>query len=309
VSDGTGDHSGQAVDGIDAPTSWRFAWASVIGTSHIRDGLPCQDAASCFVVPGSNGMQALVAVVADGAGSAPRADEGAALACRVMTEVAAGCLLDGGLDRINATFAAEALEAVREAIKDRATEDGSGSRDFACTLLAAIIGLDRAAFLQVGDGVIVRKDEAAPGGWSWVFWPDRGEYANTTCFVTSPDAIERLQFTAIDGAVDEVALLSDGIQNMVLNMRERIAHPTFFERLSTPLRTRPSAGYDDEHSKAIADLFYSEMVNRRTDDDKTLVIASRRAAATQSFSTVMPLTEEPPAPSASVSQSSGRAAR
>jgi serine/threonine protein phosphatase PrpC len=196
----------------------------------------------------------------------------------------AGRLLDAGMEGIDAGFAAEALEAVRKAIATRATEDGAAPRDYACTLLAAVVGADRAAFLQVGDGVIVVADPAMPDGWGWVFWPDRGEYANTTCFTTSPDAFDHLQFASRDGTVDEIALLSDGIQNMVLNMRDRTAHPVFFERIAAPLRTPAPEGYDDAHSRAIAELFASEMVNRRTDDDKTLVVASRRPSAVETAS-------------------------
>ena len=59
---------------------WRYALASVVGTSHLASGTPCQDASTCQVLEDGSGRSVLVAFVADGAGSALYADEGATLA-------------------------------------------------------------------------------------------------------------------------------------------------------------------------------------------------------------------------------------
>src|SRR5947207_12025637 len=45
--------------------------------------------------------------------------------------------------------------------------------------------------LPICDGVIVVSQDG--GEWGWVFWPQRGEYANTTRFLTDEDAVARLE--------------------------------------------------------------------------------------------------------------------
>ncbi|HEY3342098.1 MAG TPA: protein phosphatase 2C domain-containing protein, partial [Anaerolineae bacterium] len=57
------------------PGNWRVVGASVMGTSHQEMGTPCQDAHAYRVA--STGE--LIVAIADGAGSASRSAEGAAL--------------------------------------------------------------------------------------------------------------------------------------------------------------------------------------------------------------------------------------
>jgi serine/threonine protein phosphatase PrpC len=59
---------------------WRVVGASVAGTSHTRLGIPCQDSNLSEILP--SGF--LVAVVADGAGSAAHADVGSQLAVKTV---------------------------------------------------------------------------------------------------------------------------------------------------------------------------------------------------------------------------------
>ncbi len=75
-------------------------------------------------------------------------------------------------------------------------------RDYACTLLFALVGVEAAVFRQIGDGVIVVNDQSSH--WSWVFWPERGEFANTTFFVTDAVAADHLRFDQRHGSIDVV---------------------------------------------------------------------------------------------------------
>ena len=74
----------------------------------------------------------------------------------------------------------------------RADMEGGSLRDYASTLLAAVLRHEESVFLQIGDGVIVVQG-ADRGGWAWVFWPDHGEYANVTSFLSDENAIERVR--------------------------------------------------------------------------------------------------------------------
>jgi hypothetical protein len=64
-------------------TAWITANASIIGSSHVATGTPCQDAS---VVKTAKGGEWVVIVVSDGAGTATRAEEGAHLVVKFFSE-------------------------------------------------------------------------------------------------------------------------------------------------------------------------------------------------------------------------------
>lgn len=107
-----------------------------------------------------------------------------------------------------------------------------------------------------------------------VFWPDRGEYANTTHFVTQDEVLEHLQFESVRREIVEAALLSDGLQSIALNYQQQTAHEPFFKGFFKPLRAA-TEGRSHELSQSLAVFLSSPRVNEKTDDDKTLVLASR----------------------------------
>ncbi len=276
-----GDHGVSAfhdeTEGSGGLSDWRWALASAIGTSHLRTLSPCQDASVCELVPTRRGT-ALVAVVADGAGSAKRAEVGSRLACEVAhREIASLFASGGGIEDVDHSFGRGLIQRIQEEVGVRADAEGLACRDFACTFLCSVVGQDRAAYLQVGDGAIV-VSAWDDDGFGWVFWPQQGEYANVTHFATDPDAPERLEFSDGPGRIDEVAMFSDGIQSLVLHYATRSVHGPFFERMLDPLRKCADAGLSAPLSAALERYLSSGDVNSRTDDDKTLILASRRAA-------------------------------
>src|SRR5689334_20620070 len=76
--------------------TWRLAAASASGTSHLKNGLPCQDSHVCEVLQTTGGEPVLTAFVADGAGSAQRAEIGAQLACSLAFDEIRRFLAAGG---------------------------------------------------------------------------------------------------------------------------------------------------------------------------------------------------------------------
>ena len=92
---------------------WRVAAATAAGASHLRDDIPNQDAVAHRVIEIGDGAVAAIAV-ADGAGSAPRSDEGSRIA--VATAVAA---VVRGIERKPAAAMREhlATSLVRYAVK------------------------------------------------------------------------------------------------------------------------------------------------------------------------------------------------
>jgi hypothetical protein len=248
---------------------WKVLFRSVVGPAHVRAGQPCQDSCLVRLAPTAAGPVLLLAC-ADGAGSVPFADLGARLACRAAVRLARDDLRDGlavpAIDRD--TVLSWHVRLLRQ-FEEEARRRDATPHDFACTLLLAVIGPDAAAFSQVGDGAIVT---AAGDDYRPVFWPQTGEYANTTYFVTDPELADRLAFERWPGRVDELALLSDGLQSMALSFAERAAHRPFFLPMFRKLRAaRPGDGLPG----ALHRFLDSPAVKERSDDDKTLLLATR----------------------------------
>lgn len=254
--------------------SWRRVNVSVDGTSHRKSQVPCQDASRCVELRSLDGDPILVAVVSDGAGSAIAAAEGAALACETMVTVSEAMI---GSGRLNPPFSASLVSnwvsAFQESIGAVADERGLSARDFACTILAAIVTERGAMFIQVGDGAIVVRDESSDE-FGWVFWPQTGEYANMTYFATDTFVERYLQMAVTRRKIDDIAIFSDGLQSLVLEYSTRSVHSPFFERMFNSLRSM--SPFDQSIAiHSLSSYLESPLVNSRTDDDKTLVLASR----------------------------------
>jgi hypothetical protein len=200
---------------------------------------------------------------------------GAALACQtLLAECAPGWLAAtrGGLDA-NGGRTADATGANRA---DPAGRDGMEQpiREFACTLLGAVLTRDRALFLQIGDGAIV----IGMGHYRPVFWPQGGEYPNETWFVTDPNAAARLECAALAEPIVEIALLTDGLQPLALHYQSRQAHAPFFRPCFNACATTPKPAAERCLTDALAPFSGQPSINQRTHDDKTLILASRLAA-------------------------------
>lgn len=146
-------------------------------------------------------------------------------------------------------------------------------RDYACTLLVAILTEKHATFFQIGDGAIVCRDQEPE--WSWVFWPQHGPYVNTTYFVTEDSARDQLEFSSGPNRITEIAVFSDGLENLALHHPTRTTYDPFFDRMFKPLRSSEVIGCDQSLSKLLQDYLSSPAVGERTNDDVTLVLASR----------------------------------
>lgn len=252
---------------------WRWAGACSIGTSHIKSGTECQDRASCLVHE-VRGCEFLSAVVSDGAGSASEAANGAAIICTGFQRQVAGHLRGGeALEGIDTETVAGWLDEVRERIIMRSAGMGLRPRDFAATLVAAIVGPECAIVAHVGDGAAVLRD-AHSGDWLVPSWPFHGEYASTTRFVVD-DPQPVISFAYIKGQFDRAVVFSDGIENLVLDHRAKSAPRPFFDRLTNPVAAAATQGRDRRLSKHLRSYLDGEQLREATDDDKSLIIGVR----------------------------------
>ena len=145
-------------------------------------------------MPGVGGGEVLIAAVSDGAGTAKRSEAGSSLAvARFLQDFGAAVAADPSLTSIDRLFADEWLDSVRNEIAQLAAEEGNQRQDYACTLLGAVVGRSGAVYVQIGDGAIVVAGEEV-GEYNWIFWPQHGEYANSTNFLTQEQTAETLLF-------------------------------------------------------------------------------------------------------------------
>ncbi|MDZ4688924.1 MAG: PP2C family serine/threonine-protein phosphatase [Planctomycetaceae bacterium] len=240
---------------------WKLVFGSVQGTSHVQSGMPCQDYCA-----GAVAGTTLVAACADGAGSAELSQLGSKAAVDRFMEVASGDIAPTK-EQVEAW-----VDAARARLLEEAVANESTPRRLACTFLAALVGDGWAAFAQVGDGVIVFN---GPDGYDLAFWPDNGEYANTTRFLSEDDYQEHLRVEIIERHVSELALLTDGLQMLALDVAGGKVHDRFFAPLFKTVRNGP-----DEAAlhASLLQFMDSKRVNERTDDDKTLILATRITA-------------------------------
>ena len=231
--------------------------------------LPCQDAHKWTVVSGF-----LVGAVADGAGSAPLAEVGAAVASSAAAEF--------GRERLAKDLPSSSMgdqrwvELLTEtlAFAKRGVEAEAGLRslpvgDLATTLITLIAGPGFVAAAQIGDGAVVAADRA--GAMVSVTAPGQGEYLNETTFLTSTEALASARSAVWRGDLAHLAMLSDGLQMAALKMPAGDPHPGFFKPLFDFIDQRREAS---ETQVALAGFLTSPRLRERTDDDVTLVLAS-----------------------------------
>jgi len=249
---------------------WRLIYACEKGTSHEAAGTPCQDSVYGDVVD-FDGVPALLIAVSDGAGSASHGEEGSETACLVLQQ-AARAWIDGTGPAFPPSDAILRgwVQTVHQCLVEKAAAADLRPRDFACTLLAAICTPGWSACLQIGDGALVARDSK---GLRVIFWPESGEYANQTYFVTDPGYEQHVLTSSDVGPITDLAAMTDGLQRLALNFADRSPHAAFFEPLFSTLRKQPFE-LVEELDGAVVQLLRGPAVNSRTDDDKTLLIAS-----------------------------------
>ena len=275
---------------------WRYVYASVPGVAHRASGAECQDACAVRWLETPDGKTVLALAAADGAGSAAEARSGAELACQTLLAECAAWLAQTPDAAWTRAVAETLIERVRTVLSQRAAETGLSVREFACTLLGAVLADDHALFLQIGDGAIV----ISIGDDYWpVFWPQAGEYANETYFATDASAAARLEFAASVEPVVEIALLTDGLQPLALHYQTRQAHAPFFRPLFQRLRTAATPGCPADLQTALERFLDAPALNQRTYDDKTLILATRLPTST-AVAVAVPPTAEPAASPAPV---------
>lgn len=251
---------------------WTWASAAVRGTSHVKSEQPLQDAKHCLLVSNAH-EEIIVLAVSDGAGSASFGGQGAQLTCRSITRDARAHF------QSNQDFPSEDvlqnwIDNARDWIFRIAEARAAVPRDFACTTLLVISSGEFSLICHIGDGCAVFRMRQN-SQWTAPLWPDHGEYASTTHFITD-DPSPAVRFATISEPIDSIVLFSDGLERLALDFANKKPFNGFFSGVSTPILTSKTHGFDRELSRRLAGFLSSDGVNARTDDDKTLIISALR---------------------------------
>ena len=250
------------------PRKWKLVGASVQGVSHIKSGTPCQDAHKFNI----ECDEILIAAVADGAGSASFSADGARFAVEQFLENfgegLAGELVSHHSEKPQRKLLIQELDYLQARLMAYAAELSIEAREFATTLLLIIAEPNFVAVAQIGDGAVVIGD--ADGNIFALTKPQNGEHANETTFLTSPDAVENAEIVVWHGKVKHLAVFTDGLQRLALQMPEGTAHAPFFKPFFAFVENMTDA---DKAQQELEKFLYSPRITERTDDDLTLLLA------------------------------------
>ncbi len=250
------------------PTTWRYVGAAVQGISHQKRDIPCQDAFQIEFWPDMG----LAIAVSDGAGSASQAERGA----QFITEKALAILyqqwqIEAPQDEVSwKVMLRPVFEQTRSALARQAETEHQSLANFAATLTLVILTDTWTIGALIGDcvAVVLNKQHEL----HTLCPPQRGEYANATYFLTQDSALTHLDCYIYPNPSCSVALLSDGLLPLALNLAHNRPYAPFF----TPLFTFVAEMQNEQKAQQQLIAFLSsQRVNARTDDDKTLVLASR----------------------------------
>lgn len=250
---------------------WKAIGQSVIGTSHMQSGKACEDAVNYTIVQRPQQQDVLVCCASDGAGSAKYAQQASAFITGEITAKLTEMAVAG--EEVDETALLTLFEGVYDAFVQMAANANEPLNEFSCTVLGAMVYPEKAVFFQTGDGAIIRDDGS--GSYVPVWWPHNGEYSNTTSFFIDDASFSNLKILVLHQPVTEVGIFTDGLQLLALNNEAMNVHQPFFTGMFKWLRKTVAEEDIAILNKKLREYLAGELINSRTDDDKTLFIATK----------------------------------
>lgn len=271
--------------------NWGVAYASVIGNSHIGEGLPCQDAC---LLKFENGYG--IAVVSDGAGSCSNSHIGSEKSCSFfyahIKEIIENrqWALNKQLPSLEEwkDIGLEALFKVKTDLVELSVQEDIDFKSLSCTLMAVVFFPHGLLLAQIGDG---RGGFQKDGIWNGLFKPFKGEFANETVFITShiweTELMDKyINLTVLDFPVDAFCLLTDGCERAAfqINLFNEAEEKYFDPNLPYPNFFNPLVGtlkglIEGKQTQAeINSLWANFLTNGNPKfeietDDKTMILA------------------------------------
>jgi hypothetical protein len=270
----------------------------VIGPSHLARGAECEDALQILT---SQDGRWVSAVVCDGCGSARNAASGAEHAAHFLAKALLSLADRLGREGPGEWVVDQAVTLVAALREDMRAAYGPDLREYAATIVAALV-CDRGGFmLHLGDGIASAL--TAKGGAESELTvavqsePQNGEYANQTFYFTEPDWIRNIRLTPISSPPTLILLATDGAQDILYRGNSLLPEQVLV-MLKSALVGQQAPAVGLEHFLA------SEDAARISSDDKGCIIIYRPEVATQLARGTLRIT---PTSRPSVSQTAGSA--
>lgn len=233
---------------------WKVLGGSVIGQSHLDSGTVCQDASGWWV-----SESGVCAVVADGAGSRPKSEQGSALIVQTILAWARDAMKENQSPPVY-----EGLVAARQALEELSANTEVPLGDYASTVAVVLVDQHVIQVGQVGDCFVVMKK--SDGSVETVSPPARSEYVNETVFLTAIDWEQDLR--ASEALLDDVSgfcISSDGLQfDLLDDIATGMPFVPFFDDAFT-WATEESSGSEDL-------LSLVARLGQQSHDDKSLIL-------------------------------------
>ena len=237
---------------------------AVQGRGHLSSGTPCQDKTFSVVKDACS-----VCALADGAGSACLSHFGA----EAVTQTICNYIAENFDLLINEEKGASAKKSIFKTIGDRlealCDEKECAIKDFASTLLFVAEKAGMFIICHIGDGVIGYVKE---GKVLVASHPENGEFANTTVFTTSCNAIASMKL--IKGSLKQISgfiLMSDGTEASFYNKREKVLSPSLARLIKL------ASVCDVNYMSQKLNNTFENLVKQKTSDDCSIVLMSQEA--------------------------------
>lgn len=239
---------------------WNVSHSAVQGRGHIARSIPCQDKTFAIQQDGCT-----VCALADGAGSAPFSHFGAEAVtqgiCRYVAE-----RFDDIVNNANGAYVkAEILDVTGTILEDLGADMGVKLKDLASTLLFVATKGDKFIICHLGDGVV---GYVKAGKVMVATHPENGEFANTTSFTTSKQALTSMRLIKGNlGDISGFVMMSDGTESSLYNLRTRLLSRAVLSMVKATQRS------DDVTNDWLAESLETVFRNRTTDDCSLALMA------------------------------------
>lgn len=242
---------------------WKFVNYEVCGRSHEKSSTPCQDKTFHSTM---NNVD--IIALADGAGSAKLSHYGAKTVIESASEFISNNFDELVNNEDGKQVKIKILNYLLENLKNKSIELSCDIKELASTFLIVAIKKDIFLISHIGDGVIgyLKGDKL-----KIVSKPENGEFANTTTFVTSKDAIATMKL--FKGKLDNIngfILMSDGTAESFYCKKDGTLAPILIKMLHR------NAIIDENKMFEHIKFSFDNIVVNNTQDDCSIAIISRK---------------------------------
>lgn len=251
---------------------WKQVDVKTVGTSHISKNIPCQDSTHYLF---KNGVK--VMALADGAGSRKLSHIGSEIVVTSICDFISQNFesffikLENHDDKINNNIEVKKkiVDHVQKKLFDYASNNNNTDVDaLASTLLFFAFSKDRYILGHIGDGIIgTLKQSDVNYEIETASFPENGNAANITFFVTNQDVLKHIRITAgYNKMLNGIVLMSDGPEEAFFDTFNGLNSNTI--KLFTNFNKISELKY-----KEILEKLLIEKISKVSDDDLSLNLA------------------------------------